>query len=343
LAGAGVLLVALVVATPLAGRLADVAAPGGTGRGRVDEWSAAAGVIRDRPVVGVGPEGYRVAVTRHLDEGYASRNGRGDVVDRAHSAPLDVAATAGLPAAAGYVALVGLVARAAIGLNRRRPGTLVAAVGAGTVGFFAAQLVLFPVPELDAVAWLAAGAVLAAAGPTPGRGPEQRWPPVAAVAAAVGLVVIAAVVGWRGVSADRSLRTAADLAAEGRRGDALAAAGRAVDAGIVDIDATYLAAGIARSGPTILDLDLAIDLTEHGLTGAPGDPALRTLHLELLVERAARSGLPDDLGRVDDAAAALAADDPTNPALCAAAGLDVLRSRPAGDGTVRAAGGCTPR
>ena len=157
LAGAGLaavvaVMVTLVVFSPVGGRVSSATDPDAAGgRSRLDEWRVAARVIGAHPLTGVGPEGYRIAFGEGADDAYQQAHGRDPLPDRAHSGPLDIAVTGGLPALALWLALVALVVRACLasptgrpalaggtgcGPRRplRRPGAPVPDRGAGTGG-----------------------------------------------------------------------------------------------------------------------------------------------------------------------------------------------------------------
>src|SRR5690606_31272401 len=90
-AGLAVAGAAIVVWSPLGDRVAatfDRDEPGGSGR--LDEWRVATRVIADRPVIGAGPEGYRVVFADGVDRAYERDHGRDPLPDRAHAAPLDL-------------------------------------------------------------------------------------------------------------------------------------------------------------------------------------------------------------------------------------------------------------
>lgn len=307
-AGVGVMaLAAVVTISPVGERLAD------TGdSSRPDEWALALSVIADSPLVGVGPEGYRVAVLDHLDDAYVDRYGRDVVVDRAHAAPLDVAASGGIVAGVAYLALIGSVAVATWRRQRvaGQVDPMVVAAGAGAVGVFAAGLVAFPVPEVDAVAWLFAGLALATPrGLGPGTASRPAWALRVVAAAAV---VVAVGAGATDVVADHHMGDALMAAADGRTAAAHTAAQRAVDLRPDLVDAHYVAASAAATGPTILDLDRALDAVETGLARFPSDPALRDLHVTLLVDRAVRSELGSDVTAAVRALEDLERTDPTS-------------------------------
>src|SRR5690606_33495626 len=97
-AAAAAVAAALVAGGPVGERLASAVAPAEAGgRGRLDEWRVAGRVVADPPVLGGGPEGYRVAFATGVDAAYERAHGRGPQPDRAHSTPLDVALAGGLP------------------------------------------------------------------------------------------------------------------------------------------------------------------------------------------------------------------------------------------------------
>ena len=293
--------VVVLLATPAGGRLLSVDS------GRIDEWRVAARVIGAHPLLGAGPEGYRLEVNGALDDAYVERHGREVVIDRAHSAPLDVAASGGVLAGVAYVVLVAGVAGATWRLQRDDPWSLPAMAGTGAVGCLVAGLVAFPTPEVDTVAWLFAGlAVTAATGLRPAGRRVAR-------AGAAALVAVTLLAGATDVVADRRLARADALRAAGRFDEAVASADRATGLRPDLVDGWYVAGKVAASGPSILDLDAGIERVESGLRCSPRDPALRDLHARLLAERAQRSRLERDRAAALTALDALLRDDPTNP------------------------------
>jgi hypothetical protein len=93
---------------------------------------------------------------------YERTYGREVLPDRAHSAPLDLAAAGGLPAAMLYVALTGGVVVVAV--RRMRSGVPAAALAVAVIAYLVQQLLLFPIAELDPILGLAAGIRVAAPG-----------------------------------------------------------------------------------------------------------------------------------------------------------------------------------
>jgi O-antigen ligase len=285
---------------------------GGLGA-RADEWALAARAIADRPVTGAGPEGYRIVAPAYIDEAYTRRHGREEVVDRAHSAPLDVAAAAGLLAAGLYVALLALVVARCARAVRRPAHPVVTGMAVSLVAWVVQQLVAFPIAEVDPVAWLLAGGLVVATG----RGQRSdaasappAWPTRVVAGACAALLAAGGVLA---VAADRHLGRAEGLAAGGRDVAALAAADRATGLWPHDIDAWYVAARVAAGQPGLLRLDAGIERVQEGRERFPRDPALRDLEEALLVERALRSGLPEDRRAAEAASRAAIAADPSHP------------------------------
>lgn len=164
-AAGAVVAVALAVVvfafTPAGARLAGladrgarlVAPPGWT------SWRVATRVLAAHPLTGVGPEGYRIAFGAHVDAAYERHHGRDPLPDRAHSGPLDVALAGGPLGLAAWTALLLLIGRGVWRSLRNGPPWLVGAA-AGLVAHWAGQLFLFPLAELEPIAWLLAGVVL---------------------------------------------------------------------------------------------------------------------------------------------------------------------------------------
>jgi len=241
---------------------------------------------------------------------------------------LDVAVAGGVPAAALYVALLGLVAAACARALRRPPHPVVAGMAIALVAWLVQQLAAFPIAEVDPVAWLLAGALAAAvsgtesgtetvagqpdASPKPRGLAHRRTQAAAAVIAAV-IAVVLATGGALAVRVDLDLADAQRLAADGRPAAALAAADRGTRLRPDDIDAWYVAAQVASARGGLLGVDAGLDRVERGRDRFPGDPALRDLEEELLADRALRSGLPGDLAAAEAASRAAISADPANP------------------------------
>lgn len=263
--------------------------------GRVDEWRIAARVILDDPLSGAGPEGYRIAFARAVDDEYEIAHGRTPLPDRAHSSLLDVAATTGLPGLAAYLVLVVLVGRRLLAAARHG-SSAEAAVAVGVLGYWVQSLFLFPVAELDLVAWFGAGAVIATTAPIRATTEVGR---VARGAFAVAAIA-AALVGVADVAADRAARSSLE-----RLDDADAARRLRPDQ-----LRYHLAAARVREGRG--ELDAALAAVSDALQLSPADPVARGEQARLLLEAGRRDGdVSDALVVLED----LAADDPRNAAV----------------------------
>src|SRR5262249_1569840 len=86
-----------------------VALGGGRTGGRFDGWAVGGRVVEHHPVLGVGPEGYRVVFPQLVSAEYVRRYGTDVVPDRAHNGVVDVAANGGVVAGALYAALLGVL------------------------------------------------------------------------------------------------------------------------------------------------------------------------------------------------------------------------------------------
>lgn len=327
-----VLAAAALVALPLAAlapRLDDLVVRAHGAGSRLDEWQVATRVLLDHPL-GVGPEGYRIAIADGIDADYERAYDRDDTLpDRAHSGPLDVALAGGLLGGTAWLVLMGLLARRAwpalVGRDAAQAGgTIGAGLAAGVVAYGIAQLTLFPIGELDPVWWLVAGAV--AAGGADERidavelnepvDPGHRaspWPAVparrmVAVAACVA-ASLALVAGVLDVAADRLAGRAIDEA-----GDDAAQAERDIDRAVElrpdDTHRRLLAALLHAQAGTTSGLARALDQARAAADWAPGDPEVRTMEGTLLLDVAATTGDERDTAAALAHWTAMVASDP---------------------------------
>lgn len=314
-----VALAVLVLITPVGtriGALADRDAAGGSSR--LDEWRVAARVISNHPLTGVGPEGYRIAFAEGTDDAYEQAHGRDPLPDRAHSAPLDVAVTGGLPALVAWAVVWGFIVRSAVrAIRRRRPW--VAGIGAALLAHLAGQLLLFPTAELEPFAWVLGGLVVAL--DRPSVGPDGVAARIVTRAVAVAVAAVAVLAAVSGVAEVRSDRHAAAAAAALARGDTSTALAWAEEAVAAKGDVVRLQLLLARVRAAdrqgTRSALLAVDAV---LTTSPRDPVVQRERLALLVVRASSTHLPDDVTAARTLAAALTAADPANAALALLAG-----------------------
>lgn len=310
LAGAavGVTVVGLAFATGVADRLPEVASDSdGGARGRLDEWRVAVRVVADHPILGVGPEGYRIAFGASVDDDYEQDHGRDPLPDRAHSAVLDVAATTGLPGLGLYVVLIVSVGRLLVRAVRSSP-LWSAGAAAGVMAYWTQSLFLFPVAELEPVVWLLAGLVVVGAASEGER--RMRRIPRALPVTAGALAVVAAVAGAFDVAADRAARsTLADLADDRAVGiDGGRAARLRPDA----VRYQLVAARVLASDGSSTGLAAAIGQLDRALDFSPLDPVARSERARFRLDRARVTADPVDREMAVGALEALVIDDPRN-------------------------------
>ena len=294
----GAVLVALAV-TLSAPRLDDVLQRANGATSRVDEWAVALRIIGDHPVLGAGPEGYRIAAMGAVDADYERTYGRDRVLpDRAHSGPLDVVATAGILAGVVYVVLVGGLMVIAV---RRIRHADAAGVGlaVAVIAYAVQQLLLFPLAELDPVWWLFAGMLIAAAPRHDGTEPRRRLRPVAV--AALVLAPAALVAGVLDVAADRLAERSLTITKDDDIDDALGAAERAVDLRPDDLRYRSIVIELHRERGTLADIDRALTHAAAALRWSAHDPIALDARATVLSDRAAITG---DAADVDAAVAA---------------------------------------
>lgn len=281
----GGLLVALAIVSP---RFVDVSSRPDGNASRLDEWRVAARVIADHPLIGVGPEGYRIAVADGIDNRYERAYRRDTVLpDRAHSGPLDVTLVGGVGAGLLYMGLVGFVGwRACVLMRSRRP--VAVGVGAAVVAYAAQQLLLFPLAELDPVWWVLAGVVVTStsvASPV-----EQRRVVVPVLVGAASALLL--VIGVLDVAADRLARTALRTT---DRDDAVDTAERAAMLRPDNIRYRLIDAQTHLDRGTLADIDRAIVEVRRATDWSSNDPFATDELSTAMSQRAAVTGDPHDV------------------------------------------------
>ena len=189
----------LLAATAVVGRWGEI----GFGfRGRVAIWEVAAETIADKPLLGAGPEMFLVEYSERVGAETVREFGRYGTTDRTHSGLLDFAVSSGVPAAVLYLAVLVAVGTMAVkAMMSSQP--VVAALGAGVLGYAVQQQVFFPHPATDAVFWLMAGALAAASGVR--ARPVRSW---LMAAAAVCVVVGSVANSWSLIRNDHDIERA---------------------------------------------------------------------------------------------------------------------------------------
>jgi O-antigen ligase len=89
---------------PVVGRFAEISLD--SARGRILTWQSALLAIKDRPLLGWGPENFSVAFDKYFNPGHFDPEGGGETwFDRAHSVILDYGTETGLLGLAAYLGM----------------------------------------------------------------------------------------------------------------------------------------------------------------------------------------------------------------------------------------------
>lgn len=286
--------IAVGVLALVAPRLDDVVARSQPATSRVDEWALGVRTLGDVPILGAGPEGYRIEAVSHVDAAYERAYGSAVIADRAHDGPLDVALAGGIPAALLYVTLLAMVLAASWRVIRTADSTS-AGIGIGVVAFVMAQLFLFPIAEIDPLLWLLAGVVWALDRSHRGdlrREPQlHRWS-LGGVVAGSAFAAIALVAGSLDIAADRSAARALD-----DRDHAVDDARRATELRPDVVRYRLLLASARTFTVTLAAVDAAMADTDDALAISPRDPIVLTQRAGYLDLRADITGDPGDAQR----------------------------------------------
>lgn len=316
-AAAGAIAVAavigLAVATGVGGRAGAAFDPeSGGGRGRLDEWRVALRVVAHHPLLGAGPEGYRIDFSQGVDAAYEAKHGRSPLPDRAHDSLLDVATTTGLPGLAAYLAVLATAGLLVIRALRSDRGWLIG-VAAGLAAYATQQLFLFPVAELEPAFWLLTGLAVAQV-TAPGEQRVLRCPRPAALLAGA-LALAALVAGGLDVAADRQAKAALAALDRGEIGQARTQARRAVDLRPDALRYHLVEARADEAGGDLTGLGRALDDLAGAARWSPRDPIVAGERARLLLERASASGEPEDADTARDVLERLTKADPHNAEL----------------------------
>ena len=289
--------VVIAIATPIAPRVVNTFE--GDLQGRVDEWRMGIAVISEHPLLGVGPEGYRLAFPSVVDADYERRYTRQATPDRAHNGALDTAAVFGLPGLVAYVgAALFLVGRSWKAITSRKP--LLAGFGAAVIGYLVQQQFLFPVAEVDVLFWLFAGIVVASTGPLR---PVAK-PPVLVAIVLGSLSVLAMLGGALDVVADHKV-----LDSQRNPDSAADTTDRAATLR-PDSIRYWLAAADARARGG--QLQASVWRINRALSISPLDPILLATKGRILLAIADSTRSSGDIGRVLAFYEGLLAGDPNN-------------------------------
>ncbi len=287
--------------------------------GRLDEWRVGLRGVQASPILGFGPEGYRDEFPRLVDAAYVRAHGSSVITDRAHNGLIDTALSSGVIAALVLGSLWLLIGRAVAARVREDDVSApVLGLAVGVLAGLGQQLVLFPLAEIDPIIWMLGGALVGGVGATTSREPMthrvgRTKPPLVWLGGSIGVAAMVVSFWWNLSGALGEHRLAQSTSFRQDRAEVVADAALALRPQSVRL--AYATAAVHANGPTLLDLDEAISILEAALARHPGDPALRTEYVFRLVERARRSGLPDDVDRAIEAADDAITDAPMSPQL----------------------------
>ncbi len=158
---------------------------------RVEIWGAAAEMVRDHPILGVGPDTFHLAYPEYRS--LAAADNLVINADEAHDVFLDRAATSGIPAVLAYLWFLGLLAlyvvRSRRVLEESTPVRL-AGFGGALAAYVLQGLVSIDVVPVALLGWVSTAALVALADPAAIAGrtgkqvperlrPLSRWPSAA--------------------------------------------------------------------------------------------------------------------------------------------------------------------
>lgn len=262
-----------------------------TAGGRLEQWALTLQVIGDRPLLGAGPDAYRVVFPAAIDDEFEREHASALVNDRAHDLPLDTAVSAGV---AGVAALGALLVSAARCLRPAMPLPLGRALAAAGTGYLVHLAFAFQDPALDVLTWLLVGigAGLARVQPTPpaprGRRRAPAPPSAPRARAALGALALGMLV-WtgRGVVADQRLGAGIEAA---ERGEVAAALRSIRAAGDLEPERAHHREALGRVARSVAaqtgDAGLAAEAVaalERALDLLPDDPTLLLDRAEALL------------------------------------------------------------
>ena len=314
----GVLLVGLAVAA--APRIAELDATG-TVRGRAVLWSSSVELIADSPVLGHGPETFRLVAPATFSDADAREIGVETVADRAHQPVLDIGVGSGVPGMAAYLVLLVLLARALVAAVRTDPDPLVAGAAAAVVGYLVQLQVSISVAWLDVLMWVLVGVAVAGAGAVVAsrpRGSAYHGP----LAAWTALFVLVSGWGLSGVLADRSSAVTSEHLTAGRLDEAAAVGERAATWGLWRAEYEQVATraalapavdGLEMGGRVEVHLARAERHATRAVELSGGDPAYLLDLGDVLAAVVLYTSDLDDARRVEAAFEAVVAAAPGDP------------------------------
>jgi putative inorganic carbon (HCO3(-)) transporter len=175
---------------------------------RIEIGKAAFNAIAERPLLGFGPDTFRLVFPRHKTAAYVREIGSLPVADNAHSHPIHIAVGAGIPAAVLLYAFFAVVAirtaRSAFAPTRSMEGhddgVLMLAMWSACAGCLACLLVGISAPGSSFLLWVLLGALAARSSPRTERN-VPRWASRTLMGAPLVAIAVLAL-GVRGLLAD---------------------------------------------------------------------------------------------------------------------------------------------
>lgn len=309
LAGA-ILLAGAVLLTPAGARLLEITDVNSSDSGgRLDEWRMGLRVLISHPILGVGPEGYRIAFPAAVDADYERRYTRQVTPDRAHNGLLDSGISMGVPGLVLYSAAFGWLAVRGLRATRSGAPTLIG-IAAGVLGYLAHQQFLFPLAEVDPVLWVMAGSLVTA---TNRPGVTMVWHRSRTIAVAAGAIsVLVLTLGSLELVADRRAARSYQLLGTGAYAAAVASADGAALLRPDSIRYWFVAADVVSRPGSADGLAAALLRVDRALVVSPDDPILLATRSRLLLDRAQVTGSSSDLDLAVVALSELIAKDPNN-------------------------------
>lgn len=145
-------------AKEIADRLASTFSSGeGSGATRIEIWKASLSMVAARPVIGWGPDSYRLVYPKYATLNHYRIAGRNIVADNAHNYPLQLATSVGILGTLLYIAIILLALR-----RIRRLSVfdlLIVGLGGGVIGYLIALFFGISIVAASAVLWIVLGAL----------------------------------------------------------------------------------------------------------------------------------------------------------------------------------------
>ncbi|MHB9148467.1 MAG: O-antigen ligase family protein [Thermoleophilia bacterium] len=168
----------------------------GSGLTRLEIWQAALSSIRDSPIVGHGPDTFRLVFPLYKPAEYARDAGHASIADNAHNYPLQLASGTGIPGMLLFYGAVGWIMWRSLNAIRVRAsspdGLVLAGFWSACLAYLIHLLFGLSVVGSSTLLWLSLGVVLA---PEAGR---RLVRPVPGGALVTGVVVALLAVAFAG-------------------------------------------------------------------------------------------------------------------------------------------------